>query len=125
MDFVKKVINALGSRDYIFGQDVSEVATKEGVLWRVDSSGKWVKRWFELREDVLASYKAEDRTKLKNAIKVSKITRVELTPADDGQPPATFTMTCGATDYPFRADDAAEAATWVAIISKRMARPNP
>lgn len=78
-----------------------------------------------LREDVLASYKAEDRTKLKNAIKVSKITRVELTPADDGQPPATFTMTCGATDYPFRADDAAEAATWVAIISKRMARPNP
>ena len=43
-----------------------EVVTKEGTLWRVDSSGKWVKRWFELREDVLASYKAEDRTKLKN-----------------------------------------------------------
>ena len=45
-----------------------EVATKEGTLWRVDSSGKWVKRWFELREDVLASYKAEDRTKLKNVV---------------------------------------------------------
>ena len=125
MDFLKKVMSALGSRD-LFGDaaTVVEVATKEGTLWRVDSSGKWVKRWFELREDVLASYKAEDRTKLKNAIKVSKITKVELTSGDksDG---SCFVMTCGATDYPFRADSADDAAAWVAIIEKRMRGPNP
>ena len=67
MDIVKKLMAAMGSRDLFGSPDVVEVGTKEGTLWRVDSSGKWVKRWFELREDVLASYKAEDRTKLKNA----------------------------------------------------------
>ena len=77
MEFVRRVVSALGSREFLFGADDNvSVSTKEGTLWRVDSSGKWVKRWFELREDVLASYKAEDRSKLKNAIKVSKISEV-------------------------------------------------
>ena len=102
---------------------VSALSTKEGTLWRVDSSGKWVKRWFELREDVLASYKAEDRSKLKNAIKVSKITKVAMTPGDAAG--TSFTMTCGQTDYPFRADEPADAEAWVAVISKRMRQPNP
>ena len=79
MEFVRRVVSALGSREFLFGADDNvSVSTKEGTLWRVDSSGKWVKRWFELREDVLASYKAEDRSKLKNAIKVSKITKVAM-----------------------------------------------
>ena len=85
MEFVRRVVSALGSREFLFGADDNvSVSTKEGTLWRVDSSGKWVKRWFELREDVLASYKAEDRSKLKNAIKVSKITKVAMTPGDAG-----------------------------------------
>ena len=52
MEFVKKIMAALGSRDLFGEPGVVEVSTKEGTLWRVDSSGKWVKRWFELREDV-------------------------------------------------------------------------
>eukprot|EP00629_Pelagomonadales_sp_RCC1024_P002763 CAMPEP_0119274276 /NCGR_PEP_ID=MMETSP1329-20130426/11801_1 /TAXON_ID=114041 /ORGANISM="Genus nov. species nov., Strain RCC1024" /LENGTH=111 /DNA_ID=CAMNT_0007274577 /DNA_START=87 /DNA_END=419 /DNA_ORIENTATION=- len=107
--FVKRILAALGSRDLFAGAEDPMAATKEGTLWRVDSSGKWVKRWFELREDVLASYKAEDRTRLKNAIKVSKITKVELTPAEGETETALFRMTCGVTDYPFRADSPEEA----------------
>ena len=120
MEFVRRVVSALGSREFLFGADDNvSVSTKEGTLWRVDSSGKWVKRWFELREDVLASYKAEDRSKLKNAIKVSKITKVAMTPGDAAG--TSFTMTCGTTDYPFRADEPADAEARVAVISKRMA----
>ena len=124
MEFVRRVVSALGSREFLFGADDNvSVSTKEGTLWRVDSSGKWVKRWFELREDVLASYKAEDRSKLKNAIKVSKITKVAMTPGDAAG--TSFTMTCGTTDYPFRADEPADGEAWVAVISKRMAQTNP
>ena len=124
MEFVRRVVSALGSREFLFGADDNvSVSTKEGTLWRVDSSGKWVKRWFELREDVLASYKAEDRSKLKNAIKVSKITKVAMTPGDAAG--TSFTMTCGTTDYPFRADEPSDAEAWVSVISKRMRQPNP
>ena len=56
---------------------------------------------------------------LKNAIKVSKITKVAMTPGDAAG--TSFTMTCGTTDYPFRADEPADAEAWVAVISKRFA----
>lgn len=91
-----------------------EVLAKSGHLWRVDSNGKWVRRWFELRQDVLASYKAEDRTKLKNAIKVSKITKIEL--CDN----VNFVMTCGNSKYPFKGESADDAADWVRVISNRL-----
>lgn len=65
---------------------------------------------------MLASYKAEDRTKLKNAIKVSKISSIELL---DG---TNFVMTCGTSSYPFRGETAEDAASWVATIQKRLRR---
>ena len=37
----------------------------------------------------------------------------------------SFTMTCGTTDYPFRADEPADAEAWVSVISKRMSQTNP
>ncbi|KAJ8608485.1 hypothetical protein CTAYLR_005718 [Chrysophaeum taylorii] len=116
--FVKKVLLLLGSRDLSEQSAKQEYVTKCGHLWRVDSNGKWVKRWFELRKDVLASYKAEDRTKLKNAIKVSKITRIEL--STDAERPTHFVMTCGTSSYPFRGETPEDAASWVDTIGKRL-----
>ena len=122
MEFVRRVVSALGSREFLFGADDNvSVSTKERTLWRVDSSGKWVKRWFELREDVFASYKAEDRSKLKNAIKVSKITKVAMTPGDAAG--TSFTMThAGRRLPPARAADepadAERGILGVAVISK-------
>lgn len=55
---------------------------------------------------------------------MSKITKVELT-AGEKNDGTCFVMTCGTTDYPFRADSAEEAAAWVSIIEKRMRGPNP
>ena len=46
-----------------------------------------------------------------------------MTPGDAAG--TSFTMTCGTTDYPFRADEPADAEAWVAVISKRMAQTNP
>ena len=43
-----------------------------------------------------------------------------MTPGDAAG--TSFTMTCGTTDYPFRADEPADAEAWVAVISKRMAQ---
>mmetsp|Transcript_29972 Transcript_29972/g.96706 ORF Transcript_29972/g.96706 Transcript_29972/m.96706 type:complete len:150 (+) Transcript_29972:67-516(+) len=93
-----------------------------GHLWRVDSNGRWVRRWFELREDVLASYKSEDRTKLKNAIKVSKISRIRLVHSAKDDKPRDFVMHCGNSTYPFQGETPEDAAAWVAIIEKRMRR---
>jgi len=72
---------------------------------------------------VLASYKSEDRTKLKNAIKVTKISKIELTPTKHGDRPTDFVMTCGGSRYPFRGDTPEDAASWVYTISSRMRRP--
>mmetsp|Transcript_29973 Transcript_29973/g.96708 ORF Transcript_29973/g.96708 Transcript_29973/m.96708 type:complete len:136 (+) Transcript_29973:67-474(+) len=99
-----------------------EFVTKCGHLWRVDSNGRWVRRWFELREDVLASYKSEDRTKLKNAIKVSKISRIRLVHSAKDDKPRDFVMHCGNSTYPFQGETPEDAAAWVAIIEKRMRR---
>ena len=44
-----------------------------------------------------------------------------LTPAEGAEgPTALFRMTCGTTDYPFRADSPEDAAAWVAVLMKRM-----
>lgn len=110
---VERILSLLGSREPL-SHESEEYMTKSGHLWRIDSNGKWVKRWFELRDDVLASYKAEDRTKLKNAIKVSKISSIELL---DG---TNFVMTCGTSSYPFRGETTDDAASWVATIQKRL-----
>jgi hypothetical protein len=56
---------------------------------------------------------------------VSKISKVVLTRESGSEAATRFTMTCGTTDYPFRADTPEEAAAWVAIIQKRMRSPNP
>ena len=119
---VGRVLRLLGSRDDE-EEEEAEFVTKCGHLWRVDSNGKWVRRWFELREDVLASYKSEDRTKLKNAIKVSKISKIELTPGSKfDDEPLDFVMRCGTSTYPFRAESPEDAASWVRNIEKRMRR---
>ena len=78
---------------------------------------------FRLRLQLGNKKAKEVKSKLKNAIKVSKITKVAMTPGDAAG--TSFTMTCGQTDYPFRADEPADAEAWVAVISKRMRQPNP
>lgn len=56
---------------------------------------------------------------------MSKISKVVLTGEKGAEDSTRFVMTCGATDYPFRADTAEEAAAWVSIIQARMRQPNP
>lgn len=45
---VERILVLLGSREP-FEEETEEYMTKSGHLWRIDSNGKWVKRWFELR----------------------------------------------------------------------------
>ncbi|KAJ1453998.1 hypothetical protein M885DRAFT_522469 [Pelagophyceae sp. CCMP2097] len=121
-DLISSVVNRLlyllGSRDAPEASAIPALSQKSGYLFRVDSSGKWVKRWFELREEVLATYKADDLTKLKNAISVTKISKIALSPEEDM---SHFVMTCGSTDYQFRAESPEDAAAWVKVIAQRTA----
>ena len=115
-----------------------------GYLWR-DSTSKagWVRRYTEVKKDMLAFYKSADKGKVKNAISVKRISSIVVSSAaggaidsapeptaaavtdpaeDDGADPPTgageFAMVVSGSEYRFRTEAPADAARWVELLNR-------
>ena len=114
-----------------------------GYLWR-DSTSKagWVRRYTEVKKDMLAFYKSADKGKVKNAISVKRIssivdasesdaidsapeptaTAVTDPAEDDGADPPSgageFAMVVSGSEYRFRTEAPADAARWVELLNR-------